>query len=218
MVNNNNNNNIMKHCDQCDKRIPKSQPQLLCSICNKFRHSRCQSLSKKDALHIIDLIIAWTCITCITDILPINAITLPKRVPSLNMKFKVKCSNCSGWSHSPSTLTNCFWCESSVHVKCRRGELGCINCCANMIPGFYFTVHEITGNYDRFNNNIHNPYDRQCNINLIGDTIDNTQHDNEIWNQVSDLLQNCKYKQQIHVQPSKFNELRILSMNICYLY
>ena len=54
--------------------------------------------------------------------------------------------------------------------------------------------------------------------NLIGDRIANEEENNSLWNDISDILVSCKYKQPKHVTAPKPNELNVLSLNIRSLY
>ena len=79
-------------CDKCNVKIPKIQPKLRCTICDSIKHLACQKLTKSDANHIIRLKLNWTCMECISDILPINACMPAKIVKNEGPpKFKVKC-------------------------------------------------------------------------------------------------------------------------------
>ncbi len=200
-------------CSTCSVRIPKNRPKLICSICNHIRHFRCQKLSKAEAQHIIDQGEAWICYECISGILPINA-CLSVIKSNCGPKFRVQCGCCSGWSHSPNNTRICTWCCGTVHLKCYRYDLGCIKCCENLIPGYHVTSFELDENYSKINNLVYNPYDHTHFTSLIGSAIDNEELNNDYWNEISELLVNCKYKQQRHVRTPSHNELKILSLNI----
>ena len=60
---------------------------------------------------------------------------------------------------------------------------------------------------------IYNPYDRRHLINEIGNIMDEEQ-DLEYWNDISEILVNCSYKQQKHVKSSSLEELKIFSLNV----
>ena len=143
-------------CDECKVRIPKNRPKLYCSNCEQPKHFRCQKLTKNDAQHIIDLQILWTCVNCLLSALPVNACNIVrnnKTSSQTNLKFKVKCASCSGWSYSPRNVKNCSWCDGFVHLKCFRNQLGCVKCCNENIPGYNVTSYEINMDYcDRLNN------------------------------------------------------------------
>ena len=127
-------------CEQCEQKIPKKQPKLRCSICSKFKHLKCQNLTKSDANYLIYLNIDWTCHECIASILPVNGGAAPKKSKSTKIigpKFKVQCLSCRGFSYTPKNVRTCDHCENLVHVKCWNHELGCTSCCEEMIPGFH---------------------------------------------------------------------------------
>ena len=123
-------------CDKCEVRLPKNRPRLICGLCDKVKHYRCQRLSRADAEAIInDRTYDWTCIDCFAWMLPVNACaTVRTKTPTV--KFKIKCNCCSGYSYSPRTTATCPWCDQRCHVKCLNGSLGCHKCCDSMIPGF----------------------------------------------------------------------------------
>lgn len=202
------------HCEKCTKRIPVNHPKLYCSLCNKTKHFKCERLTKTDALNIIASQNNWICGDCIIDILPINATTEIKHSCTKPPQTKVQCSACEGMSYSPLSVTTCTWCERAVHKKCSKNLLGCIKCCEDMIPGYGATNYELMGNYDRLNNLLYNPYDQSHLTNLIGDMLDDTEQSNDSWNEISDLLIKCKYKQFKNIQVSTKHELKILSLNI----
>ena len=89
-------------CETCDVKIPKSQPNLVCSICKISKHLRCQRLTKADANYIKYLAIDWFCEQCMRDILPIDACPASPTVRQVNSnsnlpRIKVKCNSCSGY-------------------------------------------------------------------------------------------------------------------------
>ena len=120
-------------CDKCSLKIPKQQPKLKCSICEKFKHLSCQKLTKADARNLIHSNVSWSCQECISDILPINACKKSKisknGIPTV--KFKVKCSSCNGYSYTPRNVRTCDFCDNKVHAKCWNW------CCENIFPGFH---------------------------------------------------------------------------------
>ena len=59
-------------------------------------------------------------------ILPINCTARTKTGIAPEPKFKAKCGACSGYSYSQRNVRFCNWCESSVHFKCWKENLGCI--------------------------------------------------------------------------------------------
>ena len=205
-------------CNTCSVRIPKNRPKLYCIICNQVKHFRCQKLSKTDAQNIITSNISWICRDCIKDILPIDASDCHASKKNLapNPKFKLKCHCCNGWSYSPSNTHTCTWCCNVVHLKCHKNNLGCISCCEELIPGYHVTSYELLNDdYSRLNKQIFNPYGSSDFSNMIGNAIDSDQEQNiDYWNEVSDILIHCDYKQQKHVKVSTYSELKIFSLNV----
>ena len=199
-------------CVECNKRLARNRPKLYCTICHEIKHFSCQDMSKNDAKHIITIKLQWTCPACIREILPINACRAAKQ--SQSDKFKIQCLACLGYCYSPNNVRTCNWCECSVHKKCFKDSLGCVKCCEENIPGYYTTSYELNEDYNRLENLIYNPYDREHFVNMIGDAIVNEEHHNTLWGDVSDFLVKCKYQQPGHVKPPKTNELKIFSSNI----
>ena len=83
-----------------------------------------------------------------------------------------------------------------------------------MIPGFHATKYELNNDYNKLDNLRFDPYSRNNRANLIGDTITNEEHHNSVWNNVSELLTSCQYKQQKHVKASTKNQLKVFTLNI----
>ena len=201
------------NCEKCFVKIPKTHAILRCTECSVIKHLKCQKLSKLDAQHIINTEIKWTCNECLTSILPINACAAKRKIMP-KPQFKVPCNCCSGFCYSPSSVRTCHWCENFVHAKCFKENLGCINCCENNIPGFYYTTYELNDDYHRLNNLVHNPYNREHFTNLIGSMIENNEQNDTTWSEVSDLLIRCKYQQPKHIQAPSTDKLKVFSLNI----
>ena len=92
--------------------------------------------------------------------------------------------------------------------------MGCLTCCENLVPGFHVTIYELYDDYNRLNNQVHNPYKREHFTNTIGNMIENTEQNDATWSDVSDLLIKCKYQQPKHIQMSSSNKLKVFSLNI----
>ena len=205
-------------CEEFDQKIPKNQPKLKCSVCIKFKHLKCQKLTKADASYLLHLKIDWTCHECITSILPVNGCSAPKRSKTTRIigpKFKVKCSSCSGFSYTPTNVRTCEYCESQVHTKCWNNALGCTACCESIIPGFHAYTYEILGDPYLKNDKSYNPYKSSHYTQLIGDMFEGNDGNND-FQDLSELLVSCKYKkpEQAHVTTPSSNELSLLSLNI----
>ena len=214
MVKSTTHKNSADFCQTCKVRIPKNRPKLFCTHCEISKHFRCQNLTRNEAQHIIDLNIPWTCIECLSNALPINACQSGKKPKNANapIKFKAQCTSCKGMSYAPRNIQTCSWCDGLVHLKCLKSNLGCIKCCNEMIPGYNVTSYELNLDYGRLNCYIFNPYDSNHFSNSIGDRIDAAGQNNEYWNQFSEILLSCKYKQQKNVKLSTCPELKVFSL------
>ena len=112
-----------------------------------------------------------------------------------------------------------MWCDKSVHVKCHRDALGCVKCCEENIVGYNVHCVDLNEDYGLKSDRVSfNPYSRDSIINDLGDRIDELDHGSTYWNDLSDQLQRCEYKQPLHVKPATFNELKILSLNVRSLH
>ena len=211
-------------CNKCKTRVPKNRPRLVCNICNLAKHYKCQNLSKADGYSIINCTtLNWSCYECMTEILPLNACTVTRtknnKTDNTTVRFKAKCFSCSGQSYSVKTISTCPWCDEVCHRKCINGILGCNKCCDDMIPGFRFHNYELYGTTSTAANDcIFNPYCSSNNVYQIGDKIANEAEHNNFWNEISDCLINCKYKQLKCVAMPKSSELNVLSLNIRSLH
>ena len=201
-------------CKCCNGRIPKYQRNLKCSICREIKHYKCQKLSKAEVKTINDIVdYDWTCFECISSILPINATSTRKRKTS-QPRTKVQCYACKGFSNAAANTKTCHWCDNVCHKKCIKGELGCIYCCNDTIPGYNYHAYELLDVSKWVNNVIFNPYNPDSNVNIIGDQISNEEENNEMWSDLSELMVQCKYKMAKNIPQSKNNELGVLSLNI----
>ena len=210
-------NKINKHCEKCDVRIPASHPRLHCAFCLKLKHAKCQKLSKAEAINIVkDPTLDWICYDCISNILPVNACKQIKSGSKNDSipKFKQKCGACSGHSYKPSNVSTCYWCDAPCHTKCIKGQLGCLACCAVMYPGYAYHNWELNGDPNLGNYRIFNPYNPNNLTNDIGDRIENEIEHNCMWQEVSDFLTDCKYKQFKDTTKSKNGELKTFNLNI----
>ena len=200
-------------CNSCCARIPKYQRKLKCYMCHEIKHYKCQKLSKSDVEVIIRTkYYSWVCYECISNILPINATS--RRTNVLQEGPKIQCNACKGFSHSVTNTKVCPWCEGVCHKKCIKGELGCMNCCDVMIPGYRYYAYELLDFSSWKNNAIFNPYDTESNLNNIGDRISNEEENNEIWSDISEVMVQCKYRMAKNIPQTKGNELGVLSLNI----
>ncbi len=141
------NTTTSNRCTKCQTRIPKTRSTLVCTHCDEVKHLRCMKLSKKEAQLIIESRYPWTCYDCLADALPVNA-CLPassKEDRPIGPKYKVRCNYCKGMSYSPANVRTCQWCENIVHAKakCFSNELGCKNCCEDLIPGYLVNSYQL---------------------------------------------------------------------------
>ena len=85
-----------------------------------------------------------------------------------------------------------------------------------MIPGYHATYFELFAdiNSDKLNNKYFNPYDPSHISNQIGDLLDDADRDNTIWNETSEFLYKCRYKQFKNFAHSTDGELQVCSLNI----
>ena len=204
-------------CDKCNVKVPKAQPKLRCTVCNNLKHLACQKLTKSDANYIIQLKIQWTCSECMQQILPVNAcwsLEKSKKSKETAPKFKIKCAACNGFSYSARNVRTCDYCIKQVHLKCWNNSLGCRTCCENMIPGFYSYANELIGDPNSKNDKVFNPYNRNHFTQLIGDMFDGEEESSHVFEDVSELLVNCTYKQPKNIPTPSDLELSIFSLNI----
>ena len=131
------------------------------------------------------------------------------------IKFKSQCSSCLGWSYSKKNVMICTSCGKSVHSKCYRGELGCVSCCISTIPGYAITSYELNENFNSRVTQYYNPYERSSIINLIGEkTDDGRLYETNLFNDISEILSNCKYQKPMNVKNATSSELKVFSLNI----
>ena len=135
-----------------------------------------------------------------------------------NDKVKIKCSSCVGWCYSVKNIRTCPWCNTNVHIKCFKENLGCSSCCDKLIPGHHATYHELFDDFGMLNNLTYNPYEQDQRCNLIGDTLTNEEHHNSMWSEISAFLTHCQYKKQQNMRQSTPSQLKTFSMNIRSLF
>ena len=213
-------NKVNNTCSKCNVKLLKYRPNLYCSLCNTVKHYRCQGLSKTEAQHTLNITMNdWICKECIVDILPVNACTITRADKVSTMpNFKAKCQCCGGMSYNKKNTRTCPWCLELCHSRCVNGNLGCVKCCEQMIPGFRVNCYELIGDFSHKNSTIFNPYSNQHHTNIIGDRISLEQECDSLWNEISHTLINCEYKQPKNIKYAKQNELNVLSLNIRSLY
>ena len=203
-------------CSKCNVKLLKYRPNLFCSICTTVKHYRCQGLSKAEAQYIFNSTANnWICKECIVEVLPVGACANARTAKRLTTpSYKAKCQCCGGMSYNEKNTKSCPWCLEICHIRCVNNSLGCDKCCEQMIPGFRVNSYEITGDYHHKNSAIFNPYSNQHHTNILGDQISREQDNDSLWNEISDSLMNCEYKQPKNIKFPKENELNIFSLNI----
>ena len=199
-------------CDTCNKKIPKN-PRLICCICDKLVHLSCQKLTKADAFDLLNVQALWSCIECNQKLFPLDPYILTDKRPETTKiaKFKAKCDCCNGYSYKKENVRTCCHCNSNVHIKCWKRELGCIRCCETLIPGYHLqNIHELY-DFDHSNRGHFNPFTSSHFTQLIGDEETDVTED---WNEFSEILTRCKYKQPTQIKCPSDSELSIFSLNI----
>ena len=198
-------------CEKCNVRIPKNRPLLKCSNCDEIKHYKCNGLSKTDANEIISSSYLWTCLDCITSILPINLATSPKRT-SLE-----KCTSCNKNINAHSTVATCDWCDNRCHKSCINGNLGCIKCCTDNIPGYNHYAHEILGLSCLVNKPMFNHWSQEHLINQLG-LPNEALEEQTTWNELSSIISSCTYSSLKNLPTNRKGSPSILSLNIRSLF
>ena len=201
---------IKVRCEKCDVRIPKNRPMLKCSICNSIKHFKCNGLTKNEAFEIIKNDTDWSCKDCIFSILPVNLV--------LDVRQTLEnCSVCEKKISSNSIVFKCTWCEGRCHKSCVKGQLGCVRCSENIIPGLDCFAHGLLGETFLDSRPQFNPYDQEHTINQLGLHL-NLGDEQTLWNDLSERISQCEYSRLKNL-PSECNgSPRILSLNIRSLF
>lgn len=192
-----------------------------------FNYS-CNSLSKNDAINIINNghMRHWTCIECITSILPINCTN--NNTDSQNKRANAS-TNSTDLNHKPDPCASCNktmsskigskvkcpWCSKMCHGACVHNSLGCTSCCTNLIPGYYYDAHELSLGC-RTNHRIFNPYNTGLLLNQMstGPCGNEDDDDDPIHEYITQQLNNCIYTEPKNIKMPKNDELKIMSLNI----
>ena len=67
------------------------------------------------------------------------------------------------WLLTPRNTRNtavCVMCDSPAHAKCTRGQLGCVRCCEENIPGYGTDCSALLDSYDSRGDIVFDPYCR----------------------------------------------------------
>lgn len=93
------------------------------------------------------------------------------------------------------------------------GTLGCKKCCTDNFAGFNSLSWELFAGKPS-NGRIYNPYDPDNLTNRIGRALDDDTDGLTEWNDISEFLLKCRYKQVKDVQLPGSDQLLTLSLNI----
>ena len=199
-------------CNICTHKIIKHKPSLICNLCNTISHHACNKLSKSDAIYIIENSLTWSCITCNTNLFPVGLvppITPPHRSHTKS-KPHINCASCT--KCLGPRQAKCPYCDRACHARCIKGELGCTKCASEIIPGYYYSNVALMGTvYAQLSEKIYNPFenlDAQDNFH----TSDNDNAEADYWQEASDCLLQCNYRQHKSILPSKKLDLKIMSL------
>ena len=210
----------MHNCNICTNRIVRHKPSLFCDLCESTSHYRCSKLTKLDASNIIQSGHSWTCYKCNVELFPFitsveSASHRSRRGISTPAATTASCGACN--KRLGGQFEICPWCELGSHKRCIIGQLGCVSCVTNMIPGFYYTACELLDNSFE-NTSIFNPY-ADINATLTDDNDRNPDYDEAMfWQEASACLLNCNYRQHKTIPASGMADLKIFSHNIRSLY
>ena len=136
-------------CPSCNIRVPANRPLLTCSICNCFKHYKCNNLSILEAEDIVQCQQShWTCQDCYQSIFPNYVDSDDAQIQNqepIVTHTAVKCGACNKLCSSKQVNTSvCPWCDQLCHKRCIKGELGCSSCAADMIPGYFYQAHALS--------------------------------------------------------------------------
>ena len=160
---------------------------LTCTICNLPKHYKCEGLSKAIASEILqhnNESYHWACHGCF--ILPTyNYIDDPRPTYFNHPKSLMLCDPvCKICLNSCSSFLNnyakCIWCDKICHKKCINGQLGCLPCCIELIPGFQCNSNILFDQQISLKSEMYDPYDRSSLINQIGDKI-SSEEESSVW-------------------------------------
>ena len=207
-------------CNICTRKIIKHKPSLICSLCNTISHHSCNKLSKSDAIYIIEKSKSWTCTLCNHDLFPVGL--FPTVAPSprshnnsklhANPKPHANCAACTKCLGPNQAI--CLWCDQVSHTRCLKGELGCLKCASEMIPGYYYSNLALMGTtYTQLSDKIYNPFEH-LDIHDSLYTTDNDYAEADYWQEASECLLQCNYRQHKSIIPSKKLDLKVMSLNI----
>ena len=180
-----------------------------CSLCESPSHPSCNKLTKSDALGIMGSSQKWTCLKCNIELFPfINSVIPGSQKPRKRREASAS-ANCGACNKRLGDQTlSCTWCDMDCHKRCVKGQLGCLTCVTNIIPGYQYTVHELLGTGFQ-NTSIFNPY---ADTNESDHSPDNNE--TEFWQEASACMLECNYRQHKSISISGRNDLKVFSLNI----
>ena len=213
-------------CETCNVRVPKHRPLLTCSLCQQPKHYKCNNLSRREAEEIVKNPAenrAWACQNCYLELFPgivsdnvnctpkIRKTTTEPVDNTICTVCKKTCSN-KPLNNATNTIT-CVWCNLPCHRKCYKDQLGCLNCCSEMIPGYFYESYHLNCDNLKRKIKLFNPYDIDSIFNRIGSEDENGFLDPHL-TEISDLLNRCSYKEPSNVTNVRSDELRVLYLNV----
>lgn len=172
-------------CNTCNKRILQHKSCINCNICSAIFHPKCQDLKRDEIklLEELEFLSTWICTLCMENILPVF--------------YHINTKNTGNIDHGPSRRQNCFCCNklgnrngmadcdlcgNLSHSRCFSGPMGCRRCVQDMFPGFNIDTSELffCETQARYNDKLFNPFDRNSDINNIGNIDDESSSFEEL--------------------------------------
>ena len=203
-------------CDACTKKIVKHKPSLICNICNNISHYQCNKLTKSDATYIIETSHNWTCIKCTANLFPLGLFSDSGQTTTstrcLTTELHKNCSACT--KRLGPHFNICSWCEKPCHMRCTKGQLGCIRCANEIIPGFNYSNVALMGITTNLNDKIYNPFDHRDILNDVHTIGIDDMAEATYWQEASQCLLQCNYKQHKTIPHTKHDELKLMSLNV----
>ena len=96
------------NCSVCNKYVRSG---ILCGICNKLSHTKCNNLTPTDFNSLKNSDEKWLCTTCIMSIFPLNS------------KANLDINNNKDTSEIKELLS-----EMNISDDCERGNVSCVDC------------------------------------------------------------------------------------------
>ena len=213
-------NKLKPTCNACKKHILRHKSCVSCNICSATYHPKCNNLKPGDVrlLGELGLLSTWTCTSCIGGILPVSYhVDLGSVDQCSGPPNRRQICYCCSKRGNKNGMVNCELCDKLSHLRCFSGPLGCRKCVQDIFPGFDVDAGELffSDSQARYNDKIFNPFDRNSDINNIGNIDDGFSSFEELaWSPCSNILEQCKYYEMNNIAQSRTSELKILSLNI----